>query len=234
MQSLSIPGNTNLDNHLFEMVCATIHRNNKFICLCIVAYIPPNACESEYMLMFHLMEQLCIKYEKTVLVADLNMYSANQNVQCYYEYFITYCGFRQCNNICNCNNRTLDVVLTTFSSEDLQVAEASESLSCIDPQHPPLYVALTNARECIARSQHAARPFPATLYPRWNFAKADFYSLYIAMSQTDWNAVYEAGSVNEAYVVFYDLFYKALDESTPRKKPKVGGSRYQYPEWYTA
>ncbi|KAJ2937264.1 hypothetical protein O0L34_g19366 [Tuta absoluta] len=226
-----LPPEYDVQRAAFELVCATVYNGSQFLFLCCVFYIPPGAADREYMAMFHILEQICIKYEKVILVGDLNLYSASHDIQCYYAYFLSFCEFLQCNEVGNQNNRMLDVVLTTFSNAEVQVSEERDPLVGIDKHHPPLSVCIT----CVRPHRPPAGPtYQASVpYPKWNFNKADFYKLYTSLAEADWSSLYETNTVAKAIEVFYTIFNSIIDDCVPRKKKSTNKLRYQYPKWYT-
>lgn len=75
-------GDVNLNNHQFELVGATVHLYNKFLFACFVLYIPPQANEDEYMVMFNLIEAFSVKYNgKLIVFGDFTLFSSTENVR---------------------------------------------------------------------------------------------------------------------------------------------------------
>lgn len=116
LRQVPLPGNVNIDNHKFELICASVYIQNRFLFTCCTVYIPPQTDENEYMLMFSLLEKICIRYRNNLIIlGDFNLFSCNITVCNYYEYFIAFCEFSQCNTVHNCNDRQLDLVLSARS-----------------------------------------------------------------------------------------------------------------------
>lgn len=223
----------NVDAALFELVCATVHRKNIFLFMCCVVYIPPNSNVNEYMHLFSILETECVKFDNVLVLGDFNMPSTTVEVQSYMEYVNAFCGFRQVNNLLNSNNRTLDLVLSTFPASDLEVLLADDPLVPIDPQHPPL--------TCVTAVTRRGGPEPPSHYCRssghrcWNFTKCNFPMLYYMLECVDWNQLYRTVNSEAALEYFYEVINQAISGCTPEKCANVASkSRYNYPEWYTA
>ncbi|CAG4948624.1 unnamed protein product [Parnassius apollo] len=94
---------------------------------------------------------------------------------------------KQYNKIGNCNERQLDLVLSTRSVEKELEVRAAEPIVPPDPHHPPLAIVVQRGR-----ARYGGQPAPAPLlaesegsnqtHTGWNFCKANFplmYSLFI-------------------------------------------------------
>ncbi|KAF9809765.1 hypothetical protein SFRURICE_000246 [Spodoptera frugiperda] len=177
LRQVPIPSEINIDTLYFEVLCATIHLKSRFLFACCVVYIPPNCDESEYMLLFKLLEQICVRYKSNVVIlGDFNMFSCNNNVKNYFEYFVAFSELVQWNNVPNCSGRQLDLVLSGRSY--MEVCAAEEGLQPVDAYHPPLAVAVdvaTYAQFSPIPAEddlaHAQYPQLFNPYKRWNFHK---------------------------------------------------------------
>lgn len=227
LQPLPLPDTPNLDDAIFEMLCADVYKRNKRLFTCGVVYIPPKSRDNEYMRMFHIIEQCCQKYQNFMILGDFNLCSANIDVQCYYEYFEAVCEFRQYNEIVNCNGRTLDLVLSNLVDYNIIVSEECESLvPKLDPQHPPLSVQfIQNRRHIPGKGNQAA---PRSRLPvkgivnkqgkKWNFYKCDFQALYQSFANVNWSPLYETKGVQEALSLFYEIVNDLISSFTPEKR----------------
>ncbi|CAH2104187.1 unnamed protein product [Euphydryas editha] len=221
----------NVDAALFEIICATVHRKNILLFMCCVVYIPPKSNVNEYMHLFNILETICVKFEKVIVMGDFNMPSASEEVQSYMEYVKAFCGFRQVNNIFNVSNRVLDLVLSALPTSDLEVHLADEHLVDIDAYHPPLV-----ARMVISAHQNVTEPISdgnASNCNRWNFHKCNFNLLYNNLESIDWNRLYDIKSSEDALICFYELINCAISNCAPKRRPNLNTSRRVYPEWYT-
>lgn len=234
-----IPSDVILDNQVFELVAASVYLRDRFLFLCCVIYIPPKSSETDYMIMFRLIEQYCNSYSDVLVVGDFNLYSASVTVNNYFEYFITYCGFTQSNKVENNIGRSLDLVLSTGDSDSVSVSAATP-LVRLDPAHPALGVRAQLAR----RSESAAggplsRPGPApsasipTARVRWNFHKANFAVLYSSIASIDWSPIMNL-DLEDSLDYFYDTINSIISKCVPLKKQNRGSSKFIYPVWYTS
>lgn len=60
----------NINTACFEVVCATVSQKNKILFLCCVVYIPPNSNYDQYMQLFQILENVCVKYESVIVCAN--------------------------------------------------------------------------------------------------------------------------------------------------------------------
>ncbi|CAF4921631.1 unnamed protein product [Pieris macdunnoughi] len=242
LRRVSLPGDVIIDKCTFELLCATVHKHNKYLFLCCVLYIPPDGNENEYMLLFRLLEQLCTKYKDMIVIGDFNLYSCNTHTINYYEYFVSFCELTQRNEVPNCNNRYLDLVLCSLSlGESVSVSRADEALVSIDRHHPPLVICVPQVRKQATATSvpDISQPLLSIqqnddLWPQWNFYKADFNKLYYMLMMHDWSPIYSIGEAEDILNYFYGVMYSILDDCVPRKQRCSVNSRYNYPEWYTA
>lgn len=112
LRRVSTTSDVNINDKVFELVNATAYLHNRLLFLLCFVYISPNSCEDDYMLLFRIIEQLCSRYINVVVIGDFNMHSCSINL-C--NYFLSYCGFTQCNTIVNRNDRCLDLVLSRYA-----------------------------------------------------------------------------------------------------------------------
>lgn len=238
LRRVKLPDDVNMDSCSFELVCATVHSKQRFLFLCCVVYIPPGSNESEYMLLFRIIEKFCVKYEQILVLGDFNLYSSNQNVILYFEYFLSFCELAQKNKVHNCNNRQLDLVLSTLSLGEVKVCGADTELVPIDAHHPPLFVELrlgagtgTDGGGAVQGESSSTRI--TGMNTEWNFKKGDYYLLYSLIALADWSPIYNMREPEEALNYFYSTMGSVIDYCVPKKRTKPLNSR-RYPEWYSA
>lgn len=240
LREVALPSDVNIDAYQFELVIATVHRMDRYLFTCCAVYIPPSANDNNYLLMFNLIENICVKYKgNLIVIGDFNMFSCSSNIVEYYEYFISYCEFVQSNDVLNCDDRRLDLVLVGSGVRgSVEVRAADEGLQPVDRYHPPLSVSVG----CGARRgerEHPPRASDDEASPKsgnnvWNFAKADFHALYYAMANIDWGELFAISDPIGVIDFFYTTINSIIDDCVPIKKRKPVNSRYSYPEWYTA
>ncbi|KAF9796847.1 hypothetical protein SFRURICE_001197 [Spodoptera frugiperda] len=261
LRQVLVPSDVDIDKCKFELVCTAIYMNNRFLFACCVVYIPPLTEENEYMLMFNILEKWCVKYKNNfILIGDFNLYSCNNNIVNYFEYFMSFCGFTQFNKVPNCNNRQLDLVLSASAGAgvSVSVSAADEGILPVDAYHPALAVGIEingraplstrlscddvvlpadggdAAAPCAPGGANASALYSNTRKKRsqYNFYKADYELLYSMLGSTDWSEMYDMTDLEDILDFFYDNIYSILDESVPLKK-QCSKSKYVYPLWYT-
>lgn len=231
-----IRSDVDIDEQVFELIAASIYLHKRYLFLLCVIYIPPNSSENDYMLLFRIIEQYCSRYNNVLVLGDFNLFSCPLSISNYYEYFISYCGFTQRNKIGNCQNRQLDLVLSSYTEDDIVIVrESGAPLVPIDAYHPPLTVDVRMRLRSSPRLSHALEVSQAsTRTPRptrWNFNKADYLLLYDMIANIDWTYLYEL-ELEDSIGYFYDVLYSIIDKCVPRKKTNLLHSKYVYPEWY--
>lgn len=68
LRQVSMSGDIDIDCHNFELVCATVYNGNRFLFALCIVYIPPQADENEYMLLFSILEKMCVKYKANLCI----------------------------------------------------------------------------------------------------------------------------------------------------------------------
>lgn len=140
--------------------------------------------------------------------------------------FMSTYKLNSCNNIKNVNLRTLDLVLANCSN--VQVNNETP-LVPLDSHHPALHILFTvgfiksrtNSYQPDVRSVETRKP-------AYNFAKANFESLYKDLSEYNWGKLYENKCVNVSVSQFYCILYELLDKHVPKRSTKPS----KFPPWY--
>lgn len=222
-----------IDTCVFEMICATVHLNKRFLFVCCVVYIPPGSSENDYMLLFRIIEKLCVRYGEVIVIGDFNLYSCPANISNYFECFLSYCEFTQSNTVPNHLGRQLDLVLSAGISGGVTVVAADEALVPVDAHHPPLAVSVRPAAAPTTSPAVARDSSAHHIRPQWNWNRADFQLLYSRILSIDWSMMYGMHDLEEMLNFFYDNINCTINGCVPRKKLSSGNSRYVYPVWYT-
>ncbi|KAI5641147.1 hypothetical protein NE865_06616 [Phthorimaea operculella] len=146
------------------------HGHTLYVC---VVYIPPRSSETVYTKWFDKVESVCSKHASTkvIIFGDLNLYSANINVQNYFKCFTSICNLEMYNCVMNANDRALDVVMTSpdlCGAVNVRAASLAEQLVKVDTHHPPLLVDII-----YNFSKEAIITEPSNIPPQldWNFPK---------------------------------------------------------------
>ncbi|CAG9121533.1 unnamed protein product [Plutella xylostella] len=71
LREVALPSDVNIDAYQFELVIATVHRMDRYLFTCCAVYIPPSANDNNYLLMFNLIENFCVKYKGNFIVISL-------------------------------------------------------------------------------------------------------------------------------------------------------------------
>lgn len=236
LRQVTIPDDINIDVHKFELICATVYSQNRFLVTCCVLYIPPQTDVIEYSVMFNILEKICVKYKnKVVILGDFNLFSCPNHVCDDFEYFVAFCEVVQCNKVPNCNGRQLDLVLSGLSG--VVVCAGDEGLLPVDVYHPPLAVTVPTSSPLPqpAKLDAQLEPQNEILTKKWNFSKANFHQLYHLLALIDWDEMYSLCDPDLALNFFYSKIYEVFDICIPLKnKITNNNNRYTYPVWYTS
>lgn len=194
--------------------------------ICVI-YISPSAKDEEYMSWFCKVEDniAILKNGNIVILGDLNLNSANVNVNNYMAYFTTLCNISDRNNIINSHGSKLDVVVVSDSLQVVSVLLGDQSLvHNIDKYHPPLDICIETARPV---EDATLEPSNIDSSTDWNFSKADFPKLYELVEKINWDTVLSEKDVDRATERMYNLLYECFDLCIPKKNSR------RYPTWYT-
>lgn len=157
------------------------------------------------------LSSLCAN-NNVLILGDFNIPNLKKFIenQTYDRKFLTLNNFMilnnlsQYNDVCNINDRYLELVLATFACE---VSDNEISLLPVDNYHPPLIVKF----ESCTSGGSSERMFdnnPANLL--YNFKHCNYFVLSTKLRKTDWSQINSFSDVNEATNKFYDLFYEIL------------------------
>lgn len=121
-------------------------------------------------------------------------------------------GLSQVNTLTNTTNRTLDLVLVCDTVlPNFTLLAAAEALTTLDDHHPAI--------ELIVMC-----PLPVTYemshdYTGFNFQKANFESLNVALMSVDWNHLDSIPDINEAVDFFTNSVLQAVTNNVPPRRP---------------
>lgn len=136
--------------------------------------------------------------------------------------FISFFNLTSHNNVRNNSGRTLDLVLTNFTSDRVTVYR-EPGLVSEDGHHPPLLIK-------VFPDSFTPIPFPSyqssPLYYSYNFSKMDSLGLYDSFKSTDWSVIFSQSDVNSAVNYFYDIVYTTLDKHVPKSADHLNVSRF--------
>jgi hypothetical protein len=98
----------------------------------------------------------------------------------------------------------------------------------VDLHHPPLDITIHFASSKRTKPLHPSNIDPSK---DWNFNRADYDLLFIAVGRLDWVPVLASASLTEAVQFFYEKIYDTFKKLVPKKRrSKVTLKRY--PVWF--
>lgn len=130
------------------------------------------------------------------------------------------CDLKQYNSFRNCNDRLLDLVLSTIN--DLEVNEIDPLLN-LDRHHPAL---LINLDYCNGKP-NLMKPNPNVLKP--NFYKCNFDNVRDYLGKINWYDLFDGLDIDSAVEALYEEINSAILLYTPLKKCNP----HLYPYWFS-
>jgi hypothetical protein len=195
-------------------------------------YFRPSTSFETYLQYFELVESFNDIFNNNVMIiGDWNIpeincssfdFSGGSRLTVALGLFMGLLGLESYNGIVNCNNRTLDLVLSSFH---VNVSRSHDCLVPEDNHHPTLTISFPLFH---TRSDHGD---VSDNEEHYNFKRANFLCLYESLRDADWTAVYSRLDVNEATEAFYEIIYSCFDQYVPKRA--VSDSVGRYPRWYT-
>lgn len=191
-----------------------------------VVYIPPDISAADFDNFLDTFSQSNFFTNRNILImGDFNVTYLNDtnvnNVKSRLMHnFLSYNDLNQCNGVVNSNGRLLDLVMC---SEVVSVNRDDVPLLPEDAHHPALCFELNVKHGPVKNfvpNRHAKT---------YNFAKADFPSLYAAMMAVDWSFLDSFNDVNLASDAFYGKLYILFDSYVPFFNMT---RKHKYPLWY--
>lgn len=200
-------------------------KNNNYFYIFVV-YIPPNTDCDNYDKLFDAIESLYIIYGSNILIiGDFNIpdfafrnphVTPSRNFNSISN-FLNFFNFTQFNDVLNCNNRLLDLVISNCTCN---VFRSSDTLLPEDQHHPPLIIETTfNCND---------KEFPQKSIEGFNFKKANFPALYQELASSNWSTLNEHRNVNEAVCALYDNLNSIFVKHIPKKNM----THKYYPPWF--
>lgn len=219
-------------NSILETVTVKVNVFGKVIVISTV-YFAPRSLLSSYQEYFNMLENIqCLVDNELIIVGDFNVpeintasynfANGNHIVKSLNE-FMNFFNLNLYNNILNSENKTLDLVISSF---ELQVNQQIDSLVPIDVFHPALV---------ISKNFNFSNPLindSIESVNMYNYRNADFNLLYELLYHTEWNVLNRCSDVNVAVDKFYEIMYNIIERSVPRVTRKRN-KRSRYPVWFT-
>lgn len=196
-----------------------------------IVYIPPNFRAVDLETLFEQISSIKeIHNNNLIILGDLNipgylasLVSNQSNPQIMaLNNFMNFLDLTQHNFIRNCNNRTLDLVI---SNCNCSVDVCKDILVPVDSHHPALEISV-NVN--VDNNMSLAGNFAG----RYNFRKANFPGLYESILLTDWSMLQNFTDVDEACSALYSRLHEIFDQFVP----KMSTYRHKrfYPAWFNA
>ena len=198
----------------------------------LAMYIPPSLSLDVYTSIFDYLESAIDFSVPVMLCGDFNIpeisecVTGTRTTQLFniYTQFLALNNLVQHNSILNCNNRILDLVLTT---ESLTVTVDKQELTLVteDNHHPALNIQLELVNLDSVPFVHGTDDL------RFNFHRGNLEGLYLSLAGTDWLPVLDAADPTLACEKFNEIIFTNISQYVPISKSF--GQRENYPVWYT-
>lgn len=212
-----------------ELECLWISLNLRCrgkLLLCLI-YFPPNTNIDTYVKFFDVFVRFT-SYKNIFVCGDFNLSIIGElcrdnildpTIRELFNFVQLY-NLNQFNAVPNCNNKYLDLILSDIDVSNINVKRSDRPLVFEDKYHPALCIVIglipTRA------SNHGAK------FPKYDFKKADFLTMWYLISEIDWNFLNTYDNVNLAVGDFYryliDVFNHTIPVKTFNKK---------FPFWYS-
>lgn len=201
--------------------------------LCCVVYLPPSYNDEKYLDVLSCVESAVCAYSNmnVLILGDFNLNSCSEHVKTQFDYFCDFCNLQQYNTICNFKGSMLDLVLSDYEPDQIDVSEGLDPLVPIDNYHPSLDVTLK--LRCGRIVPQATFSATRSSDISFNWRKANFQLLYEELAQLDWSDLLVKTDVDSAVDYFYTKLYEVIRSFVPPKKNFRYEQKYNYPKWYT-
>jgi hypothetical protein len=131
--------------------------------------------------------------------------------------FLSATNLSQRNDVINVDDKILDLVLTNISCS----VSLAESLSKVDPYHPPLEITLNLCSNLFLNNNSRTG---------YNYFKADYYKITSELRVVDWEkSLGDCNHVEEMVSIFYDKLNSIVSLNVPKNKT----NKSSYPVWFT-
>ena len=241
-KSLNVIRQVSLESHFEDLWICIFPPDTKSPCINIcTCYLPPslstldiesfyNHCEETLLHSKHNNEFLLVGDFNTTQISWLcsgsnTLLSPNNPLDKKADLlidFMTFFDLNQYNIIPNCNDRYLDLVLSTSKHTRITQCHRADPLSREDRHHPPLSFDLITSLP-IKTMKHNDNK-------RVNFRKCDFASVKEELRAFDWTTELDTDSVDSSTEKFYKILNDTIHRHTPLARPKSE----RFPHWYSS
>lgn len=194
--------------------------------LCVI-YIPPLTNSDSYIGFFDYFENFPPE-SNLFICGDFNLPFKKDfvSVGCFdrslgeLSNFMSLYNLKQYNNVLNCNNKYLDLILSNLNMSNILVKHSNRPLVFEDIHHPALSI-LINIKPLRLSGDR-------TQILRYDYKNTNFMKLWFLMNSIDWNFLHNFSDINVAVFNFYNAVYSVFNETIPVKK-----CSNKYPFWYS-
>ena len=193
-------------------------------------YVPPASAIHLYNEIIecinYITDVLCEDEDEILILGDFNLpkvdwvtsedddYMLSLNVTSEIEHTfldgLSSAGLHQINNIANNNNRYLDLIFSTMSS-DLALRRCYNSIVPEDKHHPTLFLSMqTNFNN----NFEYLNPLNDDIYS-FNFKRADYEKINSSLADFDWNILLICDDFDKAVNVFYNFMFDCFIQFVP-------------------
>lgn len=228
---ISIPNDT------IEQLFVLVKINGKTNYVIGTCFIPPGKPVSSHLTHNQTVDYVLFKFKNKIdiiLLGDYNLpksFFSNDNTglivegnlsakaEIIFDCF-TLRNFSQLNTIKNVHESMLDLVFSNISN--VSVTKENMQLFKIDVYHPAF--SITNYHT----SSNIKINHKNNITPAYNFHKADFYSISLALDLVHWDSLMKIVNIDIAVINFYEIFFSIIDKFVPKYYTR----RNKFPPWF--
>ena len=224
-QSIDLTHVNSVSNDI-DTVGVLVYDSNITTCI-VTVYIPPSTHEAVLTEYIDALAIRLLEYDKIIILGDFNvpsfvsptLYDRKYNAV---HNFFEMLELVQINNVLNSKSRLLDLIACSAKIR----ASVSRNLEPMLPEdvfHPALNI--TVEYKCEKRHN-----FPNSVTDfTYDFRKANYPTLYAAISSSDWSLANDHYDINRMIDSFYDRIYSILKQHVPPRKSRPN----IYPCWFS-
>jgi hypothetical protein len=220
----------NIDNNILELVLVSVKINVNTKIIIGSVYFPPNSSINLYSSFFDIIENIILLFpnDKLWLFGDFNLPNLSTYNSCDFSSKetmflekLSLLNLSQINPILNCNNNTLDLILSNSLSSLITLNP--DFLVPIDKYHPPLSVELllNTVQSSLSFCEHS-----------YDWKNGDYHSIIAFLGSFNWSNFFKLNSnINILVDEFYSLLFFTINLNIPKKNRF---SSHKFPIWYSS
>ncbi|CAH2094962.1 unnamed protein product [Euphydryas editha] len=219
---------------LWVIINININNHIRKVALCAV-YLPPPANSVSLANFLDNTSNIIDLVDDVILLGDFNLGCINWISQNDHNYMLPLCdsdilgcslkdficvnNLYQFNNIPNCDNKMLDLVLSTF--KESKVIHPPELISRLDSKHPNLLLNIPLLNVNNLHSKHR---------DDYNFFKAEYTKINSDLCKIDWTERFKfCNDVDDMAKTLNDTLQDVIKAYVPKRK----SSKSRHPPWFT-